>query len=232
MALGLAQMFGIRLPENFDRPYAVALDHRVLAALAHVAVALVPRLPVHPARRQPRIGARRRIGTCIIVFLVTGLWHGANWTFVVWGAYHGMLLLHRAGARASGGATRTRAAGAVGQARDGRASCSLGWILFRSPTIGRRARVPAAPCSGPAWHLPLDARSWRSIRWPILALVIGAASVLLPRVVGHRRPSRARPTAVRRSRAARSRRSPLRAARCARVRGRPATFSPFLYFQF
>ena len=54
MAIGLARMFGFRFPENFDAPVLVALDHRLLAPLAHVAVPLVPRLRVHLARRQPR----------------------------------------------------------------------------------------------------------------------------------------------------------------------------------
>ena len=53
MAIGLGLMLGFKLPENFDRPYSAASDHRLLAALAHVAVALVPRLRLHPARRQP-----------------------------------------------------------------------------------------------------------------------------------------------------------------------------------
>ena len=44
---------GFHFPKNFDYPYAATLDHRVLAALAHLAVVLVPRLRLHPARRQP-----------------------------------------------------------------------------------------------------------------------------------------------------------------------------------
>ena len=49
-----ARMFGFRFPENFDRPVLGRVDHRLLAALAHDAVALVPRLRLHPARRQSR----------------------------------------------------------------------------------------------------------------------------------------------------------------------------------
>ena len=54
MAIGLARMFGFRFPENFNHPYSRGVDHRLLAALAHDAVALVPRLRLHPARRQSR----------------------------------------------------------------------------------------------------------------------------------------------------------------------------------
>ena len=54
MAIGLGRMFGFRFPENFRWPYIARERPGVLAALAHLAVDLVPRLPVHPARRQPR----------------------------------------------------------------------------------------------------------------------------------------------------------------------------------
>ena len=54
MAIGLARMFGLRFPENFDRPVLGGLDDRLLAALAHDALALVPRLRLHPARRLAR----------------------------------------------------------------------------------------------------------------------------------------------------------------------------------
>ena len=53
MAIGLALMFGLRLPLNFNAPYRAVLDPRLLAALAHDAVALPARLSLHPARRQP-----------------------------------------------------------------------------------------------------------------------------------------------------------------------------------
>ena len=54
MAIGLGRMFGFRFPENFRWPYVATSVHGVLAPLAHLAVDLVPRLPLHPARRQPR----------------------------------------------------------------------------------------------------------------------------------------------------------------------------------
>ena len=54
MAIGLGRMFGFRFPENFRWPYVGDQRDGVLAALAHLAVDLVPRLPLHPARRQPR----------------------------------------------------------------------------------------------------------------------------------------------------------------------------------
>ena len=63
MAIGLALMFGIRLPLNFNSPYKATSHHRFLAALAHHAVAVPARLPLHSARRQPH-GAARATSTC------------------------------------------------------------------------------------------------------------------------------------------------------------------------
>ena len=57
MAIGLARMFGIQLPLNFNSPYRATIDHRFLAALAHHASTLPARLPLHPARRKPRAAA-------------------------------------------------------------------------------------------------------------------------------------------------------------------------------
>ena len=92
MAIGMARMFGFRFPENFNYPYSADLDPGFLAALAHDAVGLVPRLRLHSARRQPR----RRCGTTArnlwIVFLLCGAWHGASWNFIVWGLWHGLFL--------------------------------------------------------------------------------------------------------------------------------------------
>ncbi len=68
------------------------LDLGILAALAHLPFHLVPRLCVHPAGRQPRPESRAGYSTSFITFLISGLWHGANWTYVIWGALHGFYL--------------------------------------------------------------------------------------------------------------------------------------------
>ena len=61
MAIGTAKMIGYDLPENFNMPYAADERHRVLAPLAHDAQRVAARLPLHPARRQPK--RRRRAPT-------------------------------------------------------------------------------------------------------------------------------------------------------------------------
>ena len=88
----------VRLPLPRELPLAVHRRQRagVLAPLAHLAVDLVPRLPVHPARRQPRQRRRARYRNLVTVFFLCGLWHGASWNFVIWGLFHGTFLVDRA----------------------------------------------------------------------------------------------------------------------------------------
>ena len=59
MAIGLARMFGFQFRENFDYPYVAASVQRFLAALAHLALDVVPRLSLRAARREPRHAAAR-----------------------------------------------------------------------------------------------------------------------------------------------------------------------------
>ena len=63
IAIGCALLLGFRFPQNFDAPYRAAVAPGLLAPLAHDAVALAARLPLHPARRQPRRRARARTAT-------------------------------------------------------------------------------------------------------------------------------------------------------------------------
>jgi alginate O-acetyltransferase complex protein AlgI len=103
MAIGLGRMFGFRFLENFDYPY-IARSITEFWRRWHISLStLVPRLPLHPARRQPR-GPRARTSTSVLVFFLCGLWHGASWNFVVWGLYHGAV----PGARAQRPARRAR----------------------------------------------------------------------------------------------------------------------------
>ena len=92
MAIGLGWMFGFRLPTNFNSPYKATsiIDfwrrwHMTLSAFFREYVYI----PLGGNRRGPA----RQAAFVAIVFLLTGLWHGAGWTFVAWGAIHGLLVL-------------------------------------------------------------------------------------------------------------------------------------------
>ena len=84
---------GFKLMENFDRPYLSRVDQRVLVAVAHLAVDAGS--AITSTSRSAAIVSRapRWYYNLFIMFLLSGLWHGANWTFVIWGALNGFYLI-------------------------------------------------------------------------------------------------------------------------------------------
>ena len=91
MAIGLGAMFGFRFPENFNRPYS-AVSITDFWRRWHMSLSRWFRDYVY-IPLGGRAAARRDRPQPLIVFLLTGLWHGAAWTFIVWGLYHGTLLV-------------------------------------------------------------------------------------------------------------------------------------------
>ncbi len=176
MAIGIGQMFGFKLPENFDRPYA-SRSVTEFWRRWHMSLSRWFRDYLYVPLGGNRGSGLATYRNLIIVFLVTGLWHGAAWTFVVWGAYHGLILLveRRLGIGRDparpGWAPRPGADRGPGDAR-------LGRLPVTGP--GLRGRVPGGlrpPVRGrcrPTWR-------WSPARSRWLALAIGCASVLLPR---------------------------------------------------
>lgn len=95
MAVGLGRLFGLRLPQNFASPYK-ARDPSDFWRRWHISLSSVLRdylyIPLGGSR-EGEVKAHRNI---LFTMLLGGLWHGARWTFVLWGGYHAVLLsLHR-----------------------------------------------------------------------------------------------------------------------------------------
>ena len=92
IAIGSAKLLGINLMENFRRPY-FALNLRDFWARWHISLSTWFRDYVYIPMGGNKLSQIRTVVNIIAVFAVSGLWHGANWTFVVWGLLHGVLLL-------------------------------------------------------------------------------------------------------------------------------------------
>jgi alginate O-acetyltransferase complex protein AlgI len=92
MAVGLALFFGIRLPQNFNSPYK-ALDLSDFWRRWHISLSTILRDYLYIPLGGGRDGEWATCRNLMITMLLGGLWHGANWTFVAWGAYHGLLLI-------------------------------------------------------------------------------------------------------------------------------------------
>ncbi len=91
MAIGLGYMFGLRIPINFNSPYK-ALDPSDFWRRWHISLSSCLRDYVYIPLGGNRHGEWNAYRNLLLTMLIGGLWHGANWTFVIWGAYHGLLL--------------------------------------------------------------------------------------------------------------------------------------------
>ena len=89
MAIGLAKMFNINLPINFNSPYK-ALNIQDFWRRWHITLSRFLRDYIYIPLGGNRRGYYRSLANVFAVFLIGGLWHGAAWTFVIWGALHGL----------------------------------------------------------------------------------------------------------------------------------------------
>jgi len=95
MAIGLGRMFGFRFLENFDHPYA-AVSITDFWRRWHISLSTWFRDYLYIPLGGNRVSWKRHILNLLVVWLLTGLWHGANWTFLVWGlAYFVLLVLEK-----------------------------------------------------------------------------------------------------------------------------------------
>ena len=91
IAIGTAKLFGIRLMRNFDTPY-FSRSVTEFWRRWHISLTTWFRDYVYIPLGGSRTTRAKVVRNILVVFLLSGLWHGANWTFIVWGAYHGLLL--------------------------------------------------------------------------------------------------------------------------------------------
>ena len=127
MAIGLALLFGLRLPMNFNSPYKatsiVDFWHRW-----HMTLSRFLRDYLYIPLGGNRKGPVRRYVNLMITMLLGGLWHGASWTFVVWGGLHGVyLLINHAWQKLGRPLVVGRAVTFI--------AVVVGWVFFRAPTV-------------------------------------------------------------------------------------------------
>lgn len=91
MAIGLGHMFGFRFLENFNYPY-ISKSITEFWRRWHISLSTWFREYVYIPLGGNRVGKWRHIRNILIVWLLTGIWHGASWNFVIWGVYYGVLL--------------------------------------------------------------------------------------------------------------------------------------------
>lgn len=92
MAIGLGRMMGFHFPENFRSPYA-ARSITEFWRRWHITLGEFMRNYLYIPLGGNRLGTGRTYVNLVVVFLLSGLWHGASWNFVAWGAFHGAFLV-------------------------------------------------------------------------------------------------------------------------------------------
>jgi alginate O-acetyltransferase complex protein AlgI len=130
MALGLAQTLGFKLPNNFNAPY-LATSPSDFWKRWHISLSRWLRDYLYIPLGGNRKGPVRTMVNLFITMLLGGLWHGANWTFVAWGAYHGLLLAIQ---RLLPKSLEHPAFRPVGMLVTFLAVC-VGWVLFRAQSF-------------------------------------------------------------------------------------------------
>ena len=167
IAIGLGRIMGFHLPWNFDRPY-FARSFSEFWTRWHITLSKWLRDYLYIPLGGSRSGRARTLRNLMITMLLGGLWHGAAWTFVFWGALHGGYLVlqrgvarwwevgttaGRIGSSTVGGPARTGPEGS-GNARNGflRAAMEMGvvfsltcfaWVFFRAPDFATAWQVLA-----------------------------------------------------------------------------------------
>jgi alginate O-acetyltransferase complex protein AlgI len=130
----LGLMLGFNFPMNFDSPYR---SQSIIEFWRrwHMTLSRFLRDYLYIPLGGNRVGRLMTSRNLFLVFLLGGLWHGAAWTFVVWGAYHGMLLV----IEHLSGRTAERKVGVSGLARMlfTFLLVVIGWVFFRAESMGQ-----------------------------------------------------------------------------------------------
>jgi len=168
IATGCVRLLGLRLPVNFDSPYR-ALSVTGFWKRWHMTLTTFLRECVYFPLGGSRKGPARAYLNILIVFLISGFWHGAGWTFIVWGLLHGLAQV---------------AERALGEKRNilpkwlqwvlTFAFINLAWVFFRAPDLSSAMELLKAAFTG-GMALP---KAW--LTQGVLSKEVGAVQLLLP----------------------------------------------------
>ncbi len=146
MAVGLGLLFGFQFPQNFNSPYK-AVSITDFWRRWHMSLSTWLRDYLYIPLGGNRRGPVRTYVNLFLTMLLGGLWHGANWTFLVWGGYHGIWLAieRRLGKRSWAGrfvALQRLATLLV---------VMVGWVFFRCDTLGKAADILSGMIGRSGW---------------------------------------------------------------------------------
>ena len=152
IAIGTAKLFGIKLMRNFNVPY-FSRDIAEFWRRWHISLTTWFRDYVYIPLGGSRVSKAKVVRNTFIIFLLSGFWHGANWTFIAWGAYHAILFLPLILTGKNRKYTNQIAEGRLlptlketGQMLLTFFLAVIGWIIFRAESIGQAWKYVCGIC--------------------------------------------------------------------------------------
>ena len=130
MAIGLGRMFGFHFNENFNFPY-VATSITDFWRRWHISLSTWFRDYVYIPLGGNRVGKAKHVRNIFVVWLLTGIWHGANWNFMAWGVYFGILLIIEKFTGLGSFMSKTKVIGHI----YAMFLVLFSWVLFRADSI-------------------------------------------------------------------------------------------------
>lgn len=154
IAIGTAKLFGIKLMRNFNNPY-FSRDIAEFWRRWHISLTTWFRDYVYIPLGGSRVSKAKIVRNTFVIFLLSGFWHGANWTFIAWGAYHAalflpLILLGKNRKYTSNDATWKDFPKMLLTF----AFAVIGWIIFRAETITQAWDIFCGICSSSLFSMP------------------------------------------------------------------------------
>lgn len=168
MAIGLGHMFGFSFQENFRYPY-ISCSIQEFWRRWHISLSTWFKEYLYIPLGGNRKGTVRTYINKLTVFFCTGLWHGANWTFVVWGLYHGAFML------LEGVLPVKKLPKALGHAYAMLAVC-VGFVIFRADTLQQGVALIGKMFTGWSFEPELMSFALRQMN-PLFCLVIAVCVI-------------------------------------------------------
>ncbi len=174
MAIGLGRMFGFEFPENFRYPY-MASSITDFWRRWHITLSTWFREYVYIPLGGNRRGRARQYFNLAVVWLLTGLWHGASWNFVLWGLFYLILLVAEKAflLRLLERNRLTRVLGHIGALL----LVGIGWMIFDHTDLGEAFRIIGGLFGIGTAGFAAATVSWQALRLlPLLAISVAAAT--------------------------------------------------------
>lgn len=178
IAIGTAKLFGIKLMRNFNNPY-FSRDIAEFWRRWHISLTTWFRDYVYIPLGGSRVSKAKIVRNTFVIFLLSGFWHGANWTFIAWGAYHAILFLPLILLGMNRKYTNQVAEGRwlptwkeTGQILLTFMLAVVGWIIFRATSISEALCIMKGICDVSLFSMPMMVVGLKKIVFFIAVMLV------------------------------------------------------------